>query len=83
MLPTGSGDDVADRRAAAAAADERPLLVDGRFRKAWLAARAALLVVVGLRGMLWALARLALLPRRRENMPGMSTEGRGVSIGRE
>lgn len=59
-----------DRKAAAAAADESEP-VDGLFlRNAWLAAAAALEVVFRSRGV-WELARLALLPRRRENMLGM------------
>lgn len=70
-LPTGSGVVVMDRKAAAAAAEDREP-VDGLFlRKAWLAAAAALEVVFRSRGV-WELARLALLPRRRENMLGIT-----------
>lgn len=70
----GSGVVVIDRKAAAAAAEDKEP-VDGLFlRKAWLAAAAALEVVVRSTG-IWELARLALLPRRRENMLGMMVDG--------
>lgn len=69
MLPTGSGELVTDRKAAAAAADERLPFEGGRAMKAWAAAVAAADRVVWSRGT--ALCRLALLPRLRENMLGM------------
>lgn len=45
-LPTGSGEVVCDRKAAAAAADERPVWDWDRAMKAWLAAVAAALEVL-------------------------------------
>lgn len=66
MFPTGSGEVVCDRKAAAAAAEESEPLEGGRPRKACEAAAAALVLEERSRGMCW-LVREAELPRRREN----------------
>jgi hypothetical protein len=53
-FPTGSGDEVCDRKAAAAAAEERAALDAGRWTKAWPAAAVAALIVLRSRGYGWS-----------------------------
>lgn len=65
MLPTGSGLVVCDRRAAAAAAEDREACDDELARKAWPAAAVAALMVLRSRG------GFELARRPREKRAGM------------